>query len=279
MSAPDYSSFCPLAHELADRAGAVIGPSFRQGVEVDRKRDGSAVTAVDREAEAAMRELLRVRHPRHGVVGEEWGSERVEAEYVWVLDPIDGTGAFISGQPTFGTLVALLHRGRPVVGVVDQVVSGERWTGVVGAGTTFRSAAALPSGATAEPARVRACPLLSQAALYATTPQMFEDEDAAAFEALRQRVAFNRYGLDCYAYGLLASGLVDLVVEASLAAHDFCALVPVVEGAGGVITDWGGRPLGLESDGRVVAAGDPEVHSASLLVLAGGGGERDSRGA
>lgn len=246
-----------LAERLADAAGAAIRPYFRQPIDVDLKADRSPVTAADREAEQAMRAILASEVPGHGMVGEEFGSERADADWVWVLDPVDGTKAFISGQPTFGTLVALLHQGAPLVGVIDQPISGERWSGAQGLPTTFNG----------EVIRARATQDLAAATLYATSPDQFAGATAEAFARLSAACGLTRFGLDCYAYGLLALGFVDLVAEADMKLYDFAALVPVVEGAGGVISDWAGRPLGAESDGRVLAAGDAGLHRAALGVL------------
>ncbi len=246
-----------LAERLADAAGAAIRPYFRQPIAVDVKADRSPVTAADREAEQVMRAILASEAPGHGIVGEEFGSDRAGAEWVWVLDPIDGTKAFISGQPTFGTLVALLHQGEPVVGMIDQPISCERWSGARGLPTTFNG----------EVTHTRAKEDLASATVYATSPDQFAGAHAESFGRLSGVCGLTRFGIDCYAYGLLAMGFVDLVVEADMKLYDFAALVPVVEGAGGVISDWGGRPLGAESDGRVVAAGDARLHRAALGVL------------
>ncbi|HEX3501460.1 MAG TPA: histidinol-phosphatase [Stellaceae bacterium] len=248
-----------LAEALADAAGAVIRPYFRQKIAVDDKADASPVTIADREAEQAMRALIEARYPADGIFGEEFGTVRDGAEWVWVLDPIDGTKSFISGIPLFGTLVALLHHGRPVLGIIDQPISHERWRGVAGS----------PSTHNGNPIRTRPCPDLAAASLFATAPDMFRGADAAAFARLKAAVKLTRHGGDCYAYGLVASGFIDCVVEASLKPYDYCAMVPIIEGAGGVFTDWQGKPLGLRSDGRVLAAGDRRVHEAALSVLAG----------
>jgi inositol-phosphate phosphatase/L-galactose 1-phosphate phosphatase/histidinol-phosphatase len=209
-----------------------------------------------------MRQLIAARFPAHGIFGEEFGREREEAELTWVLDPIDGTKSFISGIPLFGTLIALTHGGRPVLGVIDQPILGERWLGARGHPTLFNGA----------PARTRACASLAAATLYSTAPElMFKDADAAGFERLRAAVKFARAGGDCYAYAQLASGFIDLVVEGGLKPYDYCALVPVIEGAGGVITDWEGRVLTLGSDGRVVACGDPRLAAAVRAKLSGTG--------
>jgi len=184
---------------------------------------------------------------------------RADAKYVWVLDPIDGTKSFITGKPLFGTLIGLLHEGAAVLGLIDQPVLGERWLGARGRPTTLNG----------RPVHVRPCGELGRAALYATSPHMFEGADKQAFARVRDAVKLPLYGADCYAYGLLACGFADLVVEASLAAYDYCGVVAVIEGAGGVITDWTGAPLGLGSDGRVVAAGDRRSHERALELLAG----------
>ena len=255
----DVDTLLAFAQHLADAAGEVIRPYFRKPLAVHDKPDLSPVTAADRTAEAAMRRLIETRFPEHGMLGEEFGREREHAELLWVLDPIDGTKSFISGVPLFGTLIALTHEGRPILGIIDQPISRERWVGAGGRPTTLNGAAI----------RSRPCPLLSAATLFATTPDMFAGEDAAAFARVSAAVKLVRFGADCYAYGLLATGFVDLVLEASLKPYDFCAMVPVVEGAGGVATDWRGADLDLASDGRILVAGDRRAHEAALTLLAG----------
>ena len=255
----DLDPFLTLAAALADAAGAAVRPYFRQPLAVDDKPDSSPVTVADRAAEHAMREMIADRFPEHGIIGEEFGREREAAEFVWVLDPIDGTKSFISGVPLFGTLIALARRGRPVLGIIDQPISRERWVGAAGRPTTFNGAAV----------RCRPCSSLATATVFSTSPDMFTGADAAAHARLAAAAKLVRYGADCYAYGLLALGFIDLVVEASLKPYDFSAMLPIVEGAGGVATDWSGAPLTLASDGRVVVAGDPRAHRAALAALAG----------
>lgn len=248
-----------LANNLADAARPIAARYFRTPVAVDDKADESPVTIADREAETAMRVLLDRYAPQHGIFGEEHGAVRTDAEYVWVLDPIDGTKAFITGLPIFGTLIALLHRGVPVMGIIDQPISKERWFGAAGQGSTLNG----------QPIKVRACPSLDRAYMYSTAPQMFGEGQAARHQALAAKTKLFRWGGDCYAYGLLAAGHVDLVVENSLKLYDFAALVPVIKGAGGLITDWNGRELDMNSDGSVIAAGDAAVHRAAGLILGG----------
>ena len=264
---PVPAELVSLANRMADAVRPIAKRYFRTQVAIDDKVDASPVTIADREAETAMRALLTAEVPDHGVIGEEHGAVRGDADYVWVLDPIDGTKAFITGLPIFGTLIALLHRGKPVLGVIDQPILGERWLGVSGQATTFNG----------QPIKTRACPTLDQAYMYSTAPIMFPGAFEKRHEALTQQVKLFRWGGDCYAYGLLASGHVDLVVEASLKLYDFAALVPVVAGAGGLITDWQGKELDIDSDGSVIAAGDAAVHRAAIAALAGDGGTTDKR--
>lgn len=247
MSRADDIAF---AHRLADAAGAAIRPWFRARVEVETKADASPVTAADRAAETAMRALIMAERPDEGIIGEEFGTHNVGAARVWVLDPIDGTRSFVAGRPIFGTLIALLEEDRPVLGIIDQPIGRDRWAGAEGQATTLNG----------EPVTTRRCPVLASALIASTGPQYFRPDERLRFEALAAAAGQLVYGGDCYNYGLVAAGHVDIVVEANLKLHDFAALAPVVIGAGGSMTDWEGRPLTGTSDGRVIALGD-----ASLL--------------
>jgi myo-inositol-1(or 4)-monophosphatase len=259
---PKPVDFVPLAEAAADLAGQVIRPLFRSALLVEAKGDASPVTEADRAAERAIRDLLAARLPAHGVIGEEYGNERADAEWVWVLDPIDGTRAFVTGRPLFGTLIGLLHRGVPVLGIIDQPVTGERWIGLAGEATRLRS----PIGGSAG---CRPCEDLADAELSCTSPDMFDDETAPRFAAVKAAARRTTWGGDCIAYGLLAIGLVDVVVDATMKPWDWAALVPVIEGAGGRCTDWAGRPLRLDGDGSVLAVGDPALLPAVSKLLAG----------
>ena len=245
-----------LANDLADLARPIIKAHFRTGTAISDKADASPVTAADRAAEVAMRTAINEAFPDHGILGEEFGHENTDADYVWVLDPIDGTKAFVTGKPLFGTLIALCHQGRPILGLIDQAILDERWLGAVGRRTTLNGADISTRAAT-----------LKDAWLYATSPDMFEDADAEAFARLGKAVKHTLYGADCYAYGLLAAGHTDMVCEASLKPYDYCAHVPIIEGAGGCMTDWSGAALSIASDGRVLAAGDGATHAAALRIL------------
>jgi inositol-phosphate phosphatase/L-galactose 1-phosphate phosphatase/histidinol-phosphatase len=258
-----------FANELADAARVVILPYWRKPIQVESKLENdrpvaeSPVTEADRNSEMAMRTLIESRYPDHGIYGEEFGSVRNEAEWVWVLDPIDGTKSFITGKPLFGTLIACLHNGIPVVGVIDQCVLKERWVGIQGQDTRLNG----------EVVSCRGCDGLKEAMMYATTPHMFAPGlEAERFGAMCDTVKRPLYGADCYAYALVASGFgADLVVEADLGLYDYCALVPVVEGAGGRMTDWQGRALTLQnheaSKGRVIAASTAELHQEAVAIL------------
>jgi inositol-phosphate phosphatase/L-galactose 1-phosphate phosphatase/histidinol-phosphatase len=254
----ELDRFLSLAIDLADAAGEAIRPHFRQPLAVDDKPDRSPVTIADRAAEMAMRRLIAARFPAHGIIGEEFGRERAEAEFTWVLDPIDGTKSFISGVPLFGTLIALARHGRPILGIIDQPISRERWIGASGHPTTLNGT----------PIRCRPCAALAAATVFSTSPDMFNGDDAAAFARVGAAAKLVRYGADCYAYGLLALGCIDLVIEAGLKPYDFSATVPIVEGAGGIASDWRGMPLSLASDGRILVAGDRRAHQQALALLA-----------
>ena len=249
------------AHAAADAAAAAIRPWFRAGATAELKGDASPVTVADRDAEAAMRGILSARFPDHAILGEEGGEQRAGAPYRWVLDPIDGTRAFITGRPTFGTLIALLDGDTPVLGLIDQPITGERWLGVAGRPTVFSGA----YGA----AGSRACATLAAAELSCTSPAIFRDAERPRWDRLAAQVARVSWGGDCYAYGLLALGQIDIVAEATLKLWDWAALVPVITGAGGSITDWAGRPLHAGSDGTVLALGDPALLPAAIHALEG----------
>jgi inositol-phosphate phosphatase / L-galactose 1-phosphate phosphatase / histidinol-phosphatase len=237
-----------LANCLADAAGAAIRPFYRGSFVLENKADASPVTEADRAAEAAMRKIIEAEYPRDGIIGEEYGEKPGTSGRTWVLDPIDGTTSFVAGRPIFGTLIALLQDGWPVLGVIDQPIARERWTGAAGKPTMFNG----------KPVRARSCAALDTAVLATTGPHYFSDDEAVRFLAVASKVARRRiiYGGDCYNYGLVASGHVDLVIEAGLKLHDFAALVPIVEGAGGHMCDWHGDPLNANSAGDVIALGD-----------------------
>ena len=255
----DYAKASAFAQRLARAAGKEILPRFRAGIKVDDKSDSSPVTEADRRSEAVMRSLINKEYASHGIVGEEYGKENENAEFVWVLDPIDGTKSFISGVPLFTVLVALLHENEPVLSVIYQPFTDEMWAGAKGA----------PSTLNGKKITVRTDRSLNQATLFCTDESMFEGANAAAFRSLKSSVKLTRWSTDAYGYALMASGCADLVCEADLKLYDFAALVPVVENAGGVMTDWNGEALTARSDGRVLAAATPRLHAEALKALHG----------
>ena len=238
----------------------VIRPYFRADLHTEQKPDESPVTLADRQAERVMRGVLAEAHPSHGIHGEEFGLENPGASYRWVLDPIDGTRAFITGRPVFGTLIALLQDGVPVLGVIDQCITGERWVGISGEPTRFTG----PFGGTP---KTRLCRSLDAAELSCTSPAMLGSY-APAWNSLANQVARVSWGGDCYAYGLLALGRIDIIAECDLKIWDWAALLPVVEGAGGRVCGWDGESLSEASDGRVVAVGNPSLLPSVVRQLA-----------
>jgi inositol-phosphate phosphatase/L-galactose 1-phosphate phosphatase/histidinol-phosphatase len=252
---PATAELLDFARALADDARRIALQHFRQLRQVDAKHDRTPVTAADRGIERAWRERIAATFPEHGVLGEEEGQDRADAEFVWVLDPIDGTKAFATGNPLFGSLIGLCHRGRPLLGVMDAPALRERWW----------AAAGLGSWHTAGPLQVRRERPLADAVLYCTTPDALLLHPG--HRRLRQAVQWTSYGADCLAYGFLAMGNADLVVDCNLKPYDWCALVPIVEAAGGVITDWRGEPLRLDSPGDVLVASGPTLAATARAAL------------
>jgi histidinol phosphatase-like enzyme (inositol monophosphatase family) len=260
---PSLAELAAFANRLADASGEVIRPWFRATLDVVDKGTGRAgfdpVTAADREGEIALRRLIKETYPTHGILGEEHGRESGADPLTWVLDPIDGTRAFICGMTQWGTLIALNDGTRPILGVFDQPVTGERWIGHSGQ-------AQFVAASKTTTLRTRACADLASAVITTTHPTgYFTKAEQDAFQQLGAAAKMTRYGGDCYAYGLLAMGFIDLVIEASLKPWDVQALIPIVEGAGGLLTSWTGGDA--QEGGRVIAAGDPRVHAQALEVL------------
>ena len=255
----DLSQYSAFAAHLADLARPIAKRYFRSHLVVTTKPDATPVTLADMEIETCIRDEIARAYPTHGILGEEHGSVNVDAECVWVIDPIDGTKAFTCGKPQFGTLVALTYRGDPVIGVIDQPILDERWIGVKGLGAAFNGHPARANGV---------CKPLSETIVLTTTPDMFRGADAMrALARLQKACKGVYYGGDCYNYALLASGHVDLVVEMDLKTVDFAAVVnPIVE-AGGVACDWSGRALTIASDGTIVAAANQALADEVLRVI------------
>jgi myo-inositol-1(or 4)-monophosphatase len=257
----DLQALTGFLDRLADAAGAAILPHFRSRIAVENKKSGAfdPVTAADRNAEAAMRRLINQTYPDHGIIGEEYGVENEGAELLWVLDPIDGTRSFIGGIPLWGVLIGLLVEGRPTLGMMAQPFTGERFIGNTREAWYSRAGAVSPLTA-------RPCPSLADAILFTTTPVLFQGDERDAYQRAEKAVRMARYGTDCYGYCMVAAGNADLVIEAGLQTYDVAALIPIVEGAGGRMTDWQGGSAA--QGGKVVAAGDPRLHDLAMAKLA-----------
>ncbi|MDA0996728.1 MAG: histidinol phosphate phosphatase [Proteobacteria bacterium] len=251
-----------LAVKLADIARPIVLKQFRSAVKHEAKDDASPVTEVDRAAETAMRKLIGKARPQDGIFGEEFGVKNQDAETVWILDPIDGTKAFITGKPIFGILIGAVHKGQAVVGIVDGPATGDRWIGAAGQPTTFNGKYAF----------TRKGRKLKDAWLTTTSPKMFSPRNLTRFNRLSKACHYTVYGSECQGYGQLACGWVDLVCEDTLAPYDYAALVPVIDGAGGIITDWKGKPLDFSSAGdaksrNVLAAADAALLAKAVAIL------------
>lgn len=250
-------AFLALAHAMADAAAETIRPWFRKRIAVDAKADASPVTVADRDAEMAMRVMIEAEFPEHGIRGEEFGACRTSADWIWVLDPIDGTKSFLSGSLAFGTQIALLHGGKPVLGLINQPITGERWLGT-GATATLNG----------EPIRTGARTRLDEAILYTSALEQFDQVRHDRFSALAAKVRFTRFSHDCYAAGLLAFGGIDLLLESNVFDYDILPQMPIIEAAGGIVTDWNGLPLADASRyDTVLMAANKEIHRAALEAL------------
>ena len=254
MHAP---KFADSAGRFADISRKIIQQALSQPFQVEVKADATPVTPIDRAVEQALRSAIEQEFPDHGIFGEEYDSVRLDSDYVWVLDPIDGTKAFMAGLPVFGTLIALTHRGKPILGVLDSPVTQQRWIGVDGAGTRLNG----------KEISVRACSELTQALACTSSPDYYHDKYWDAYQRMKSQTRWMIYGGGCHTFGQLANGFVDIAFETEHDVFDYMALVPIVKNAGGVISDWNGHPLTLNSGPSFVASGDPRVHDQALATL------------
>ncbi len=254
----DYDKlFSAFFHEAADAAGAVALKYFRKVIPVDDKDDKSPVTQADREIEQTLRALINKKFPTHGIFGEEFGKENIDAEFVWVIDPIDGTKSFITGRPMFGTILGLMHNGKPEMGVIDQAYTRERWIGVSNQWATHNGA----------PIRVAPPRRLENARLYTGSINMFEGENFERYLKLCRAAKLTQYACDCYAYGLLAMGWADVLAEQCLKLYDVAGAAPIITGAGGFIGDWNARPIDINFNGFAVAASSRELAEEAMGIL------------
>lgn len=260
ISFPDketISTLLSFAVSIADCARPIALRYYRKFLQPDEKEDGTYITTADKNIELMAKSMVEKTFPDHGFWGEEYGSSNLDRDWVWCIDPIDGTTAFVHGIPIFGILISLLYKKAPVIGIIDHPALGERWVGAKHHRTTWKE-------------RVCLCNPYQQlefSIVFATSPDMFDANELRAFYAVSEKAKRRRYGVDCYAYGLLATGKADVVMEANMKPHDVMALVPVVESAGGVITDWQGNPLTLDCNGQVLASANPKLHDECLQII------------
>lgn len=245
-----------FAEFMADEVRKKTKPRFRGEFDVEQKPDDSPVTIADKEAEEEIRKLIAMNYPEHGVFGEEFDDKNLDAEYVWVIDPIDGTKSFIAGRPIFGTLIALLQNGEPLLGLIDQPILEERWFAHSG-----------ESKFNLQDIRTRKCEKLEDAFFACTSLAMFNTEETERVDKIRSTCKQQIWGGDCYNYGLLAMGNLDVIIESDMKPFDYMALVPIIKNAGGEITDWKGGELNLNSNGQVLACGDKELHKKIIELL------------
>ena len=253
----DLANFAVSASKMADISGELIRTERQNAFELHIKDDGSPVTSVDKAAEMSIRGIINELHPDHGIVGEEYEPSAADSEFVWVIDPIDGTLPFLAGFPVFGTLIALLHNGTPVLGVIDMPMTRERWIG----GTS------LPTTHNAKPVRTRACENLASALMSTSNPDFYDETSLPALKRMQQATRLIVYGGSCMAYGQIASGRIDVGIDVQFDIFDYLPLVPIITGAGGFITDWNADPLDMKSGDRFIAAGDERTHAEALIVL------------
>lgn len=245
------------AIHAADQARMVTQKWFRADLKTTSKQDKTPVTIADRQTEQVIKDIVLQRYPEHSFFGEETGQHLNSDEWQWVIDPIDGTKCFATGMPTFGTLIALLHKQVPIIGIIDHPILDERWLGIQGCETTYNGKVCC----------ARTTDSLDNATVYTTSMDMFDEVSGRRADSLTKNCQFRVFGGDSYSYGLLASGYNDLVCEADLKPYDYFALIAVVAGAGGVITDWQGKPLTLESNGEVLAAANKSLHQQAIAKL------------
>ena len=255
---PKIDEFISFANYISDESAKIIKQYFRKPLNITNKDDESPVTIADKNTELVIRKLISLQYPNHGILGEEFEDKDKESEYLWVIDPIDGTRSFIAGHKDFGTLIALLHNKKPIIGIINCPMHEERWLGIQGRQSTMNGEVINTSNKCT----------LDQSYLCSTGLYMFEnDEFKKGFEKIINITRYHRYGGDCYNYGMLASGYIDIVIENMLKTHDYMALIPIIEGAGGKITDKFGKKINLDSDGSVIVSANEKLHKQLIDII------------
>ena len=255
--AHQYDEFVNFANLLADESAQIISKYFRKKINIENKKDDSPVTIADRNTELKIRELIAQKYPSHGILGEEYENTKLKSEFVWVIDPIDGTRSFIAGHKDFGTLIALLHNNKPILGIINCPAHQERWVGIKNEKTRLNN----------QVIKTSSVKNIEDAYLFTSGIYFNEPILKKGYQLIRDKSKYFRLGGDCYMYGMLASGLIDIVIEDTLKAHDYMALVNVIEGAGGKITDKFGNDVTIESDGSLVASSSSEIHNELINII------------
>ena len=255
---PNLDDLVSFANHLSDESSKIIKKYFRKSLNVVNKEDESPVTIADKNTELKIRELISKKYPNHGILGEEFKNKDTESEYLWVIDPIDGTRSFIAGHKDFGTLIALLQNKKPIIGIINCPIHKERWVGIKGQQTTMNGKVIHTSEKHD----------LGQSYLSTTGLYMFKNDSfKKGFDTIKDKTKYHRFGGDCYNYGLVASGFIDIVIENMLKVHDYMALIPVIEGAGGKITDKFGKVINFDSDGSVVVSANEKLHTQLIDII------------
>ncbi|PPR37321.1 MAG: Fructose-1,6-bisphosphatase/inositol-1-monophosphatase [Alphaproteobacteria bacterium MarineAlpha6_Bin4] len=251
------NKYLKIANECAEASGIIIKKYFRKKIKIETKSDNSPVTKADKESEKIIRDIIIKKSPECGFYGEESGKFNTDNEYVWVVDPLDGTKGFVTGKPLFGTLIGLMKNNTPYIGVLNQPILKERWVGIANKLAKYNNSKV----------RSRKIKKLKGSKMYATSPMMFSGKNQRIYKSVRSKIGETLFGADCYAHGLMALGFVDVLLEANLKPYDYIASAAIISGAGGKMTDWKGDDLNLYSDGRIVAAGDPKIHEQLLKII------------
>ena len=246
-----------FANHLADESEKIIKQYFRTTLKINDKEDETPVTIADKNTELKIRELIETRYPEHGILGEEFEGVKIDSEYIWVIDPIDGTRSFIAGHKDFGTLIALLHNNKPIIGIINCPIHEERWIGVKNRKTTLNGK------------EVQTSKIETLAKSYVCTSGLYFDNDHLrnGFDQIIKQTRYHRFGGDCYMYGMLATGLIEIVIEDTLKTHDYMALIPIIEGAGGKVSDKYGKNVNIHSQGSIIASANDKLHKQLINII------------
>ncbi len=253
----NIDEFSDFSIHLADESEKIIKKYFRTSLDVDSKEDQSPVTIADKEVELKIREIIKTHYPEHGILGEEFDQTNIESEYIWVIDPIDGTRSFIAGHKDFGTLIALVYNNKPIVGIINCPMHNERWVGIINKETTMNNKVVKTSKTT----------VINESYFCTSGLYLEDDHFKKSCDKIINKSKYYRLGGDCYMYGMIASGLIEIVLEDTLKTHDYMALIPVIEGAGGVVTDKYGSPVTINSDGSIVASANKSLHNQIINII------------